>query len=119
MEIINSDEVQVLKSLAALAQIHRLRVFRLLVVAGKDGLAAGVIAEKLAITPSALSFHLKELLFACLVQNESRGRNVVYRANFQHTNSLVAYLSEHCCEGQGCELTTSLSCPEVLETTPT
>ncbi|MFM9879296.1 MAG: ArsR/SmtB family transcription factor [Burkholderiaceae bacterium] len=112
MEMIDTEETQVLKSLTALAQVHRLRVFRLLVVAGKAGLTAGGIAEKLGISPSALSFHLKELLYTCLVTNESRGRNVVYRANFEHMNSLVAYLSEHCCEGQSCELTEFVPCTE-------
>ncbi|MGY8903387.1 MAG: ArsR/SmtB family transcription factor [Burkholderiales bacterium] len=105
-----ADETQVLKSLTALSQAHRLRIFRLLVVAGPTGMPAGSIAQQLAISPSALSFHLKELLYACLVQNESRGRQVVYRANFQHMNSLVAYLSEHCCEGQSCELTEVAAC---------
>lgn len=110
MEINTADETQVLKSLTALAQTHRLRVFRLLVVAGPTGMAAGAIAQQLQISPSALSFHLKELLYACLVQNESRGRQVVYRANFQHMNGLVAYLGEHCCEGQPCELAEAAAC---------
>lgn len=110
MEINTADETQVLKSLTALSQAHRLRIFRLLVVAGPSGMAAGAIAQQLAVSPSALSFHLKELLYACLVQNESRGRQVVYRANFQHMNSLVVYLGEHCCEGQACELTETPAC---------
>lgn len=107
---ITTDETQVLKSLAALAQNHRLRVFRLLVVAGPAGMAAGAIAQQLEISPSALSFHLKELLYACLVQNESHGRQVIYRANFQHMNNLMAYLAEHCCAGQPCDLTEAAIC---------
>jgi len=92
-------------SLAALAQTQRLRAFRALVVAGPDGLTPGVIAEQLAIAPSALSFHLKELSHAGLVSSEARGRNLIYRAEFARMNALLAYLTEQCCQGESCAAT--------------
>jgi DNA-binding transcriptional ArsR family regulator len=94
-------------SLAALAQTQRLRAFRALVVAGPDGLTPGVIAEQLAIAPSALSFHLKELSHAGLVSSEARGRNLIYRAEFSRMNALLAYLTEHCCAGADCGTATA------------
>ena len=80
----------------------RLRAFRALVVAGPEGLTPGSIAEQLDVAPSALSFHLKELSHAALVSSEARGRNLIYRADIGHMNALLAYLTEHCCEGQAC-----------------
>ena len=96
------SESQAVKSLAALAQAQRLRAFRALVVAGNDGLTPGVMAEQLDIAASALSFHLKELVHSGLANCEPRGRNLIYRANFEHMTALLAYLTEHCCQGQAC-----------------
>jgi DNA-binding transcriptional ArsR family regulator len=104
MKTIELDESIALKSLAALAQSQRLRAFRALVVAGPQGLTPGVMAEQLEVSPSSLSFHLKELLHSGLVSCEQRGRNLIYRANFAQMNELLAYLSEHCCQGEACEL---------------
>ena len=98
------DEASAVKALAALAQAQRLRAFRALVVAGPDGLTPGVMAEQLGVAPSALSFHLKELAHSGLVSSEARGRNLIYRASFGHMNALLAYLTEHCCEGNPCEV---------------
>ena len=98
------DETDAVKALAALAQAQRLRAFRALVVAGPDGLTPGVMAEKLGVAPSALSFHLKELAHSGLVSSEARGRNLIYRASFDHMNALLGYLTEHCCQGQACEI---------------
>lgn len=99
------EETDAVAALAALAQSQRLRAFRSLVVAGPDGLTPGVIAEQLAISPSALSFHLKELAHAGLASTEARGRNLIYRADFGRMNALLAYLTEHCCAGQPCAVT--------------
>ena len=99
------DELSAVKALAALAQAQRLRVFRALVVAGPAGLTPGVMAEQLAVAPSALSFHLKELVHSGLVSSEPRGRNLIYRACITQMNTLLAYLTEHCCEGQACSAT--------------
>jgi ArsR family transcriptional regulator, arsenate/arsenite/antimonite-responsive transcriptional repressor len=100
--MISLDEASAVKALAALAQAQRLRAFRALVVAGLDGLTPGVMAEKLGVAPSALSFHLKELAHSGLVSSEPRGRNLIYRADIAQMNALLAYLTEHCCEGQVC-----------------
>ena len=104
------DELSAVKALAALAQAQRLRVFRALVVAGPGGLTPGVMAEQLAVAPSALSFHLKELAHSGLVSSEPRGRHLIYRADIGHMNALLAYLTEHCCEGQACSPVTALVC---------
>ena len=95
-------ELEAVKALAALAQAQRLRAFRALVVAGPEGLTPGVMAEQLKVAPSALSFHLKELSHSGLVSCESRGRNLIYRANFEHMTALLGYLTEHCCQGKPC-----------------
>jgi len=96
------DEDLAVRSLAALAQTQRLRAFRALVVAGRDGLTPGVIAEQLGMAPSALSFHLKELAHAGLVSSEARGRNLIYRAEIARMNALLSYLTEQCCQGESC-----------------
>lgn len=96
------DELEAIKAMTALAQAQRLRAFRLLVVAGPEGLTPGVIAEQLDIAPSALSFHLKELTHSGLATAEARGRNLIYRADFDRMNALLTYLTEHCCAGQTC-----------------
>ncbi|MEO7563668.1 MAG: metalloregulator ArsR/SmtB family transcription factor, partial [Sphingomicrobium sp.] len=69
-------------ALGALAQEHRLAIFRLLVQAGEDGLAAGAIADALGIPASSLSFHLAQLRHADLILQERRQRSLVYRANY-------------------------------------
>lgn len=97
-------EVDAVQALAALAQTQRLRAFRALVVAGPEGLTPGVLAVQLDISPSALSFHLKELVHAGLARSEPDGRHLVYRANFAQMDALLAYLTRHCCQGAGCEV---------------
>lgn len=104
------NEAQSVAALTALAQVHRLRTFRALVVAGPGGLTPSAIAEQLGVAPSALSFHLKELTHAGLVSSEPRGRNLIYRANFETMNTLLSYLTEHCCEGAACEVSTPGTC---------
>ena len=99
------DESAAVKALAALAQPQRLRAFRALVVAGLDGLTPGAMALALGVAPSALSFHLKELAHSGLVSSEARGRNLIYRASFDHMTALLGYLTEHCCQGEPCEAT--------------
>ncbi len=89
-----------IEMLAALAQGSRLAVFRLLVQAGKEGLAAGVVGEKLGIPPATLSFHLKALTHAKLVRSRTEGRYVIYIANYAEMDRLIAYLTEHCCAGE-------------------
>ena len=102
-------ENEALPALAALSQLQRLRAFRALVVAGPEGMTPSSLAEELGIAPNTLSFHLKELTHASLVSVEPRGRNLIYRANFETMNGLLEYLTEHCCEGEACELTATPS----------
>ncbi|MFZ3220417.1 MAG: metalloregulator ArsR/SmtB family transcription factor [Rhodoferax sp.] len=103
-------EADIVRSLAALAQEVRLRVFRTLVVAGKDGLTPGVILEKLGMTPALLSFHLKELVQAGLVNQERQGRNLIYRASLDTMNELLDYLTENCCAGEACLPSKATAC---------
>ena len=104
------EENQITAALAALAQVQRLRAFRALVVAGPQGLTPSAMAEQLGLAPNALSFHLKELTHAALVKVEPRGRNLIYRANFETMNGLLSYMTDHCCEGVACEVTQSPIC---------
>lgn len=99
------EEKAVVKSLAALAQAVRLRVFRTLVVAGPDGLVPGALTEQLGVPATSLSFHLKELMNAGLVTQERDGRHLIYRAAYEHMNGLLGYLTEHCCQGSPCATT--------------
>lgn len=85
--------------LSSIAQEARLDIFRLLVQAGSDGLAAGMIGEKLQIPPSTLSFHLKELSITGLVKSRQVSRFIYYSANYEAMNGLLAYLTENCCAG--------------------
>ncbi|MDP9412736.1 MAG: metalloregulator ArsR/SmtB family transcription factor [Pseudomonadota bacterium] len=92
----------VIAALAALAQEHRLALFRLLVQAGSEGMAAGQIAEQLGVPNSSLSFHLGQLHRAGLIQQERQSRSLIYRADYAAMNALVSYLMENCCGGAGC-----------------
>jgi DNA-binding transcriptional ArsR family regulator len=89
-------------ALGALAQEHRLALFRLLVQAGEDGMAAGAIAEKLGVPNSSLSFHLAQLRNAGLITQERQHRSLIYRADYAAMNGLVDYLTENCCGGAEC-----------------
>jgi DNA-binding transcriptional ArsR family regulator len=91
-----------IKALAALAQATRLDVFRLLVQQGAEGLSASVIAEKLGLPNTTLSFHLKELSQANLVSARQEGRFIYYAASYPAMNDLVGYLTENCCSGNEC-----------------
>lgn len=100
----------VLAALAALAQESRLAAFRLLVQVGPGGLAASKIAEQLDIAPSSLSFHIKELSHAGLVSARQDGRFVIYSANFDAMNGVLAFLTDNCCGGQRCAPAPLLAC---------
>jgi DNA-binding transcriptional ArsR family regulator len=89
-------------ALGALAQEHRLTLFRLLVQAGDKGMAAGAIADALGVPNSSLSFHLAQLRGAGLIVQERQHRSLIYRANYAAMNALVAYLMENCCGGSDC-----------------
>ena len=96
------DAPTVIRALGALAQEHRLAAFRLLVQAGESGLPAGVIAEKLGIVSSSISFHLAALANAGLVNQRRQSRLIIYSANYPAMNGLMGYLTENCCGGIPC-----------------
>lgn len=93
------ETTNALAVLTALGHATRLAIFRLLVEAGPDGRMAGDIAEALGVPPATLSFHLKDLSHAGLVEGETRGRFVCYRANYAAMNGLIDYLTRNCCAG--------------------
>lgn len=99
MEMTSSTAVE---ALGALAQDHRLALFRLLVQAGAEGVSAGAIAQKLGIPASSLSFHLAHLNSAGLIQQRRDGRSLIYSADYQAMNALVGFLMENCCGGTDC-----------------
>ena len=89
-------------ALGALAQEHRLALFRLLVQAGGDGMSAGSLAEALSLPNSSLSFHLAHLNRAGLIDQRRDGRSLIYTANYAAMNELIGYLMENCCGGAAC-----------------
>ena len=91
-----------IEALGALAQEHRLALFRLLVQSGDKGMAAGAIAEALGVPNSSLSFHLSQLRNAGLILQERQHRSLIYRANYPAMNALVGFLTENCCDGADC-----------------
>lgn len=86
-------------TLAALAQETRLSIFRLLVEAGPEGVAAGRLGEALGVPAATLSFHLKELAHAGLTVSRQEGRFIYYIANYEHMAALMSYLTQNCCRG--------------------
>jgi DNA-binding transcriptional ArsR family regulator len=91
------DQKGAIAALGALAQETRLALFRLLVTAGPAGLSAGVIAERLGVQPSSLSFHLAQLAHAGLIAQRRLSRQLIYSAEYGAMNALLAYLTENCC----------------------
>ena len=90
-------------ALSALGHEHRLAVYRFLVEAGPDGMAAGAIASALSVPPSSLTFHTQALLRAGLIKQRRESRLLIYAADFSAMNALVGYLTENCCGGmQNC-----------------
>jgi len=96
------ETTQAVQALSGLAQNTRLAIFRLLVQAGPVGMPAGAIGEKLELPPATLSFHLAGLTKAGLARSRQEGRFVIYSADFESMNALVAYLTENCCGGASC-----------------
>jgi DNA-binding transcriptional ArsR family regulator len=93
------DPTQVIGALGALAHETRLKVFRMLVERGPDGLPAGAIAERLALPPSSLTFHLQQLTHAGLITQRRLSRQLIYATDFAVMNAVVGYLTENCCGG--------------------
>ena len=91
------EEKRAIAALGALAQETRLALYRLLVTAGPAGLPAGVIANRLGVQPSSLSFHLAQLVHAGLITQRRLSRQLIYSAEYGAMNALLAYLTENCC----------------------
>lgn len=105
------ESTDAISALSALAQETRLAVFRLLVQAGPNGLAAGVIADRLGIAAPTLSFHLSHLSHAGLISCRRMSRSLIYAADYGAMNALVSFLTENCCGG-------ALSCAPVCNPNP-
>ena len=93
------ETTQAVGALAALAQEHRLAVFRLLVQAGREGMSAGQVAEAVDLAPNTLTFHFDRLRVAGLVTVRREGRSMIYAARYEAMNALVGFLTENCCGG--------------------
>lgn len=91
------DKGKALTALSAMANETRLEIVRLLVPCLRDGMAAGALAEKLGISPSALTFHLNALEQAELIGSERRGRQMIYRISKQTLGGTIGYLLNDCC----------------------
>lgn len=96
------DSDRAVHALAALAHDTRLALFRMLVERGPDGLSAGVIADRLGVQPSSLTFHVQHLHRAGLLTQRRLGRQLIYAADFAAMNGLVGFLTENCCGRGGC-----------------
>lgn len=92
---------QVIEALGALAHEHRLKVYRLLVERGPQGLPAGAIASGVGLLPSSLTFHLQALNRGGLILQRREGRHLFYSVDFEAMNALVGYLTDNCCAGSG------------------
>jgi DNA-binding transcriptional ArsR family regulator len=93
------EKLDAIEALAALAQENRLDVYRLLVEAGPEGMAAGEVAARLKVSPNTLTFHFDRLRHAALVTVRREGRSMIYAARFDTMNDLLSYLADHCCDG--------------------
>jgi ArsR family transcriptional regulator len=110
------EKTDVVTALAALAQDNRLDIYRLLVQAGPGGMAAGEIAEKLAIAPNTLTFHFDRLRHAGLIGVRREGRSMIYTARYERMNGLVTYLTENCCQGVTADCAASACTPKSQRT---
>lgn len=96
----NMKSEDAVKALSALAQDSRLEVFRLLVRAGEEGMQAGAIAAELEIPPATLTFHLKELVHAGLIDRRRESRCIIYTLRIAGMRDLICYLTNDCCQGR-------------------
>jgi DNA-binding transcriptional ArsR family regulator len=89
------------KALGGLAQESRLEIFRLLVRKGASGMAAGELAEHFSMPAPTMSFHLKELSNAGLIDSRRQSRSIIYAANYGQMQELLGFLMENCCADNG------------------
>jgi ArsR family transcriptional regulator len=99
-DVLPFDLPNAVSGLSALAQEHRLAVFRLLVRAGDEGVAAGTIAREVGVLPNSLSSHLAILANAGLVRSRREGRSLIYSADYAAMRALLGFLVEDCCAGR-------------------
>src|SRR6516165_7722917 len=104
------EKSDVVAALSALAQDNRLDVYRLLVQAGPEGMPAGSVAAVLDLAPNTLTFHFDRLRQAGLVTVRRDGRSMIYAAQFETMNALLAFLTENCCGGAPEKCTPALAC---------
>lgn len=93
-----NDEI-LSKCLCELGNITRLKVFKLLVKAGKEGLSVGTIQETLQVPASTLSHHISKLISADLISQKREGRTLFCIANFDILKEVTASLQDQCCVG--------------------
>ena len=93
----------VIAALSALAHEHRLKIYRLLVEQGPEGLSAGIIGDRVGLLPSSLTFHLQNLQRGGLITQRREGRQLIYSADFTAMTSLVGYLTDNCCAESAAE----------------
>ena len=108
----------VVKTLAALAQESRLAIFRALVQTGPSGLAVGAIAAAVNVAPETLSFHLKELVHAGLIESRQQGRFIFYSANYAAIGAVIAFMTENCCAQDGVDCTPTTCAPAASTSDP-
>jgi ArsR family transcriptional regulator len=109
---------QVVSALSALAQETRLKLFRMLVERGPEGLPAGTIATRLGVLPSSLSFHLQQLVHAGLITQRRNSRQLIYAPDCDAMNGLVAYLTENCCRDADAVCATACAVPPAPSEAP-
>ena len=107
----NMETKEAVRALSALAQDTRLAAFRLLVEAGTEGMAAGAIAERLGLPPATASFHLAQLTNAGLIRSRTEGRFVIYSTDFGRMQTLIGFLTDNCCEGGVCAVSSLIPLP--------
>jgi ArsR family transcriptional regulator len=113
------DDTTALAALRALSQESRLAAFRLLVQAGPAGLPVGALRDALGLPPATLSAHLNVLRAAGLAVDTRAGRVINVRADYERMNSLLAFLTENCCQGDACAPAVADCCaPETHGTSP-
>jgi ArsR family transcriptional regulator, arsenate/arsenite/antimonite-responsive transcriptional repressor len=112
------EKSSAIAALSALAQETRLDIFRMLVEQGPDGLAAGEIGNRLGLASPTLSFHLNQLRYAGLVTSRRESRSIIYAADYDNMNALLAYLTENCCKGRTQRCDQKLPAPPLKRPTP-
>lgn len=112
------DSESVIRALGALAHERRLEVFRQLVQAGPEGVAAGVLADRMGVPPSSLSFHLTQLDYAGLVSQRREGRSILYAANYAAMDRVLGYLTDNCCAGARIVMGDCCPLPETARKVP-